>query len=467
MIHLVLREGNGVSFKMVSGQCRELDQELESDSYVSLQPRGIPWVHRPHTEWTAIPGSEAFMPFDESPASELLSLRAMNETLVQNVADQTKILSETNQELRAAEEDLRLAAVAFESHDSMMVTDHQGRILRVNGGFTRMTGFTPEEVIGKTPRLLRSGRHTSAFYRQMWATIRQAGCWSGELWNRRKDGRVYAQRLTITAVRNAQGETSHFVGSGQDITDERQAESDRQSISAARKVQEDLLPSHVPKACGFDIAGAVYPADRVSGDYFDYLSLGPKSIGILVADVSGHGLGAALLTAQMQAYLRALAESCDDPGELLTHANRLLTTSHSGHFVTVFLGRLDFHTKSFVYAGAGHRGFLVAPHCPPKELSSTSIPLGIDDSLKVPSAPPYSWEAGDLIVLPTDGFEEALNPQGIPFGCERVLAFVKECSQQSASDIVQAIHLAASSFLDCVEQQDDMTIVIAKLLPEN
>lgn len=407
------------------------------------------------------------MSSDESPASELVSLRAQNETLAQNVADQTKILSETNQELRAAEKDLRLAAVAFESHDSMMITDHQGRILRVNGGFTRMTGFAPEEVIGKTPRVLRSGRHTSAFYRQMWAAIRQEGSWSGELWNRRKDGRVYAQRLTITAVRNEQGETSHFVGSGQDITDERQAELDRQSISAARKVQEDLLPSHAPTACGFDIAGAVYPADRVSGDYFDYLTLGPTSLGVLVADVSGHGLGAAFLTAQMQAYLRALAESYDDPGELLTHANRLLTTSHSGHFVTMFLGRLDFHAKSFVYAGAGHRGFLVAPHCPVKELSSTSIPLGIDHALVVPSASPHFWKAGDLLVLPTDGFEEALNPHGVPFGCERVLAFVEASSQRSASDIVQAIHLAISSFMDCMEQQDDMTIVIAKLLPDN
>ena len=130
--------------------------------------------------------------------------------------------------MKVAAEDLRLAAVAFESHDSMMITDHKGTILRVNGGFTTMTGYAAEDVIGHTPRILKSGRRSRTFYENMWSAIRTNGFWRGELWNRRQDGRVYPQRLTITSVKNELGKTTHYVGDGHDITEEKQAEVDRQ-----------------------------------------------------------------------------------------------------------------------------------------------------------------------------------------------------------------------------------------------
>ncbi|MHB8972888.1 MAG: SpoIIE family protein phosphatase [Pirellulaceae bacterium] len=393
------------------------------------------------------------------------SLRTLNETLECHVVEQTRELTDMNRELKAAAEDLRLAAVAFESHDSIMVTDQKGRILRVNRGFTTMTGYTAEEVIGQTPRILKSGRHTRAFYQQMWSAIRHAGYWRGELWNRRKDGHVYPQRLTITSVKNESGRTTHYVGDGHDITEEKQAEADRQAIAVARKVQQDLLPSDVPRVPGFDIAGAAHPADRVSGDYFDFLSLGQNSIGVLVADVCGHGLGAALLMAQTQAYLRALAESLADPGELLTHTNRLIAMGHFERFVTLFLGRLDAESGSFVYASAGHRGYLMSPHGTVKDLESTSMPLGVDERMVVSSAPANVLETGDIIVLPTDGIEETASPGGELFGRQRTLDVVDKNRAQSAAEIVQALHCATRDFADGAPQQDDITVVVLKRLP--
>ena len=395
------------------------------------------------------------------------SLRTRNETLELHVAAQTQELTETNREMKVAAEVLRLAAVAFESHDSMMITDHEGTILRVNRGFSTMTGYAAEDVIGQTPGILKSGRHFRAFYQQMWTAIRTNGYWRGELWNRRKDGRVYPQRLTVTSVKNELGETTHYVGAGNDITEEKLAEADRQSIAVARKVQQDLLPSDVPHVPGFEIAGAVYPADRVSGDYFDFLSLGRKSIGMLVADVCGHGLGAALLMAQMQAYLRAFAESLEDPGELLTHANRLFARNDSGLFVTLFLGSLDAASGSFIYASAGHRGYLVDCHGSVKDLESTSVPLGIDKVLVVPSAPKVVLEPGDIIVLPTDGIEEAANTGGERFGRERTLDVVERCREESAAGIIEALHRAAREFAVGAPQQDDITVVVVKMLRES
>ena len=151
----------------------------------------------------------------------------------------------------------------------------------------------------------------------MWHQIRDNGYWQGEVWNRRKNGEEYLQRLTITCIRDMTGKITHYVGDGQDITDEKRAEADRAAIHAARRVQESLFPKSPPQLTGFDIAGAVHAASLASGDFYDFLTMGESSLGVLIADVSGHGLAPSLLMAQMQAYILALAECHDDPGDLL------------------------------------------------------------------------------------------------------------------------------------------------------
>ncbi|MDP5290809.1 EAL domain-containing protein [Oceanimonas sp. CHS3-5] len=116
------------------------------------------------------------------------------------------------------ETELRIAAVAFESFEGMLVTDAHNRILRVNRAFTEITGYTAEEVIGYTPALFSSGQHGPEFYREMWLCINAQGHWQGEICNKRKSGQVYPQWLSISAVRDEQGQVSHYVASITDIT---------------------------------------------------------------------------------------------------------------------------------------------------------------------------------------------------------------------------------------------------------
>ncbi len=125
---------------------------------------------------------------------------------------------------RRAETELRIAAVAFESQESLMITDADCVILRVNQAFIRSTGYTADEAVGKTPRLLKSGRHNADFYRVMWETLRHTGTWQGEVWDRRKNGEVYPKWLTISAVKGYDGAVTHYVGSHIDITERKAAE---------------------------------------------------------------------------------------------------------------------------------------------------------------------------------------------------------------------------------------------------
>lgn len=137
-------------------------------------------------------------------------------------------LSGTNRDLtdrmKVAEE-RRLAQMVFASTgEGITVTDVAGRILEVNPAFERITGFSRAEIVGKNPRVLQSGRHDKAFYRGMWETLKSTGQWRGEIWNRRSNGEVYPEWLTVSAVRNVAGRTTHYVGVFSDITTVKEAQ---------------------------------------------------------------------------------------------------------------------------------------------------------------------------------------------------------------------------------------------------
>lgn len=122
-----------------------------------------------------------------------------------------------------AEAELRIAAIAFESQDGIAVTDPTGRIIRVNRGFTQRTGYRPEEVVGRTHAVLHSGRQSRAFYEAMWQSLLQTGYWQGEMWNRGKDGKVYADWVTVSAVTAPDGRVTHYVGMFSEITKNKEA----------------------------------------------------------------------------------------------------------------------------------------------------------------------------------------------------------------------------------------------------
>ncbi len=128
-------------------------------------------------------------------------------------------------ERRRAEEKMRLAAKVFESAaEGIMITDAQSHIVAVNEAFTATTGYEQDEALGKTPSLLQSGKHDDEFYRDLWKSLKETGQWKGEIWNRRKNGELYPQWLSINTVRDAKGGVGNYVGMFTDITARKQAE---------------------------------------------------------------------------------------------------------------------------------------------------------------------------------------------------------------------------------------------------
>jgi len=160
---------------------------------------------------------------------------------------------------KQAEEKLRIAAIAFESQVGMMVTDADGIILQINQAFTRITGFEAVEALGKTLGILKSGCQDQAFYRDMWDTLKREKCWQGEIWNRHRDGRLFAEWLTISAVAAPDGRVTHYVGSFSDITRHLEAEAEkRDAQKALEAAREQLFQAQKLEAVGLLTGGVAH-----------------------------------------------------------------------------------------------------------------------------------------------------------------------------------------------------------------
>jgi len=361
--------------------------------------------------------------------------------------------------------------------------DSWGRFTFANGRFCAMLGRPLAEVIGKTdfdlypPELAEKyrldDRHVLLTGEPIEA-IEQHGTAGGH--------RRYVQ-VVKTAVRNQDGRIIGTQGVCWDVTERGCAEeallrernllekaeqalrANEDELRVGRRIQQGLYPRTAPNVAGFDIAGASFPAAATGGDYFDFVPMKADCLGVVVGDASGHGVGPALLSASTRAYLRAIALTYTDAGEILTRTNQLLSGDISeDHFVTLFLGRLSPHTQSFAYASAGHQtGYVFdASGALKHRLRSTGLPLGVDPSLPIPSGPTILFEQGDLLLLVTDGIAEATASDERMFQIDRALAVVLAHRHRSSQEIVEALYQAARDFCQPCPPQDDVTAVVIK-----
>ncbi|GEM_PF-319622 len=249
---------------------------------------------------------------------------------------------------------------------------------------------------------------------------------------------------------------------------EANAEKERieKELDIARGIQQSFLPDFPPEIEGMDIAGLSLPAREVGGDFYDYIPLPDGRWGLVIADVSGKGVPAALYMGISRTLVRANAATHSSVSGTICRANDMITESdHSSMFVTLFYGVLDVEEKTLTYVSAGHNHPVMLKHGSTDTilLKADGIALGVIQNIRLEEQK-IQLDSGDILILYTDGVTETIDRAEQEFGEERLTVLVQENSHRSSSELVELIKDEVIRFSEGQAQFDDITLMILKIL---
>lgn len=237
------------------------------------------------------------------------------------------------------------------------------------------------------------------------------------------------------------------------------------SLDVARDVQRGFMPSRLPEVPGYELAVWWLPNQAIGGDYCDVLRLRDGRLGLVIADVSGHGLGPSLIMASVRAALRALTLEYASPRVLLELLSRALAPDlQNGRFITIALAAIHTELHTIEFANAGHAPALLyrAGGREFATLEASGMPLGVLDEPSFDGNKTLQLAAGDLVVLCTDGIVEAMNDRDEQFGHARLKALVAQHAAAPLEELVQAVAQSVESHYVGTSPADDLTILVLR-----
>lgn len=307
-------------------------------------------------------------------------------------------------------------AQVFElAQEGICITNPQGEIIYVNPAFTKTTGYTSDEVLGKNPRVLKSGRHSKEFYAKMWKDLTEKGQWQKEIWNKRKNGDIYPEWLNIHAVCNDSGVLTHYVAIFRDITEDMRI---RKEVQLAGQIQRNILrPDFANDQL---LMKSIYlPYQHLSGDYYDYRWDDNNHIfkGFLF-DVMGHGVATALQVSALRVLFRMVAGRkipLSEKVEWMNHEAKSILPEDS--FAAAIFFDIDLAQGKLSYVMAGINHFLLysreGDRAGIKVLSQPGLFLGISEHAEFEEHE-CPLKAGDGMVFLTDGFYDLVQEKECP-----------------------------------------------------
>jgi sigma-B regulation protein RsbU (phosphoserine phosphatase) len=395
-----------------------------------------------------------------------------------------------NQEKWLALKDRALAA----SSEGITIADArlpERPLIYVNQGFERLTGYSAEEALGKSCRFLQGEDADPKTIQVIRDALDQEHDCTVELLNRRKDGTPFWNRLSITPVSDAEGRVTHFVGIQSDVTQRRLAEEGLQranedleqanltmqrDLTEAAQIQRSWLPQSLPEVKGFQFAWSFIPCQELAGDSLNVIRLDDDHVGIYVLDVTGHGVGAALLSASIQRWLSPVpGQSClfvqnpesengyeiSSPAAVATELNSWFQAEpKSGKFFTLIYGVLDLRDGDFRYTTAGHPpplriGADGAEVCP----LARGIPIGMLKQFDFGEAR-LRLEPGDRLLLYTDGVPEAADASDQLYGTDRLVRDMEQNKDLSPDEALGSIMENLRRWGGSEAMDDDVTFLL-------
>ena len=332
--------------------------------------------------------------------------------------NQNDILSLLENAANSSSEGITISSMAMEDKP----------LIYVNKGFERLTGYAIEESIGKNCRFLQGEGTENGPLEEIRKAIKTGGECTVELLNYKKDGTPFWNRLSITPLKNKKGIVTHFVGIQSDITEIKEtrkrleiANNDlrvfhdkiNEELDQANKAQQFILPADLPKSKKIKFDAKYEPMDRIGGDYYDLVEIKKGVYGIMISDVTGHGIPAALLTFMTSFAFKNAAMGSKSTGQVISETNeKLIGKMPKGAFITMFYAIYDANSKVLTYTQAGHpEGLIIRPKT--KEVISLSTLgglVGVFSKDKITYGEQnISLSEGDKFILYTDAIVETRN----------------------------------------------------------
>jgi sigma-B regulation protein RsbU (phosphoserine phosphatase) len=315
-------------------------------------------------------------------------------------------------------------------------------LIYANEGFERMTGYPLAEVLGRNCRFLQGPGTDPAVVAEIRAAVAEHRSCIVEILNHRKDGTSFWNRLSITPVRDEHGEVSHYIGIQSDVTARRDAEHRLRrakealelDLRLAVRIQQALLPPAEVQLGALRIARAFHPCADLAGDAVGVVPLPHGQVGLYLLDVSGHGVGAALLSVTLNHMLSPSVEgallvedtgngtSVVAPSRVAERLNRQFPMDRTGQYFTFVYGVLDGSQGHFRYVMAGHPAPVLLPRRgPPVLLHGGGLPIGMIEHATFNDETVF-LQPGDRLIFYTDGVIEALDASEQEFGYARLMA---------------------------------------------
>lgn len=370
---------------------------------------------------------------------------------------------------KKSEEDILIQKTYLEklfnsAPEAIVLHDNDDVVVNVNEEFCRMFGYSREEAIGKPINTLVAPEEFQGEAAGLSLKVVRGERVEADTRRKRKDGTLIDVWILGAPIVHG-GKRMGVYAIYRDITERKKAEEQRirskEESRMARNIQLHFLPKGLPDVAGYDIAGKSIPALNVGGDYYDFIPLEGDRFAISLGDVSGHGLPAALVMANLQATIRSQAMFDPEPMRVLERANKLLFRStNSRTFISLFYGILDTSKNTLLYANAGQdHPILFNPGKETRALSANGIVLGVlEDAVYRQEEVPI--RAGERLLLYTDGIPEAMNHHREQFGVERLAEIVKREKAWTVRTVIENIFTAVHAYAEGAFQSDDMTVVM-------
>lgn len=355
-------------------------------------------------------------------------------------------------------------------------------LIYVNEGFERLTGYTADEVLGRSCRFLQGDESDPATVQVIRDALDGEYDCTVEIRNFRKDGTPFWNRLSITPVRDAGGVTTHFIGIQSDVTFRREAEAAlkkanttmQNELEEAAKIQQAWLPKSMPEVEGFNFSWSFSPCQELGGDSLNVVPLDGDQVGFYILDVTGHGVGAALLSASLQRWLTEVPQhSClftsdaDQPGIYVPAPPALVAAklnrrfeAQLGKFCTLIYGVLGRRDGSFRYVTAGHpaplrhgpSGVGICPLAP-------GLPIGVMEDSEYREIS-LTLVPGDRLLLYSDGATEVANAAEDMYDEEGLLRDLEQLKELGGDEVLAGIMENLQKWCGEVGLEDDVTLLM-------